>query len=477
LDNKKRVYFGYEETHAVKLGSKEFVLAEDKNDEARYAVFDFVLNDMTGKIKVKNTFRSADFVEAMKEFAHRLTDESLKIEVKREQRGIPTQILADDECIPIKAENLKSSVVVIKSDSLPPEHRTIDYQLALCTSDFSTNPNEKDGSVFCQNLISGKKEKFSRDDIAGIADEGALPEWAKGNLEVFRKTIEKTSEFITAEPLSKEQFWEIIDYARETAGGWKDMLEPLVDTLSQLDTPNIIRWKQIFDEYQNLAYKEKLWAAATFMNGGCSDDGFMDFRGWLTAQGKDVFLKALENPDTLAQLEAVQKLAAESHGLKYMPDKGFENWAYFENVIYSASYAYERRLGKDADIYEMLKTSPLSEQEKVDIASEVKYAADIDTETWRGGATWLSLVRKMEGILPNLHKTFTDTASATLEANAVHKSTKSEKTSGNAAHEKESVLDQIKQDKQSKNSTKEQPKKEATKDPKSKKSKKTEPEH
>ncbi|EKC76209.1 hypothetical protein LEA_04821 [human gut metagenome] len=36
---------------------------------------------------------------------------------------------------------------------------------------------------------------------------------------------------------------------------------------------------------------------------GCSDDGFIDFRAWLIAQGKEVYMNALRDPDTLADIE------------------------------------------------------------------------------------------------------------------------------------------------------------------------------
>ena len=43
-----------------------------------------------------------------------------------------------------------------------------------------------------------------------------------------------------------------------------------------------------------------LWAAAYMICGGCSDDGFRDFRAWLIAQGREVFKGAVPNPDSLA---------------------------------------------------------------------------------------------------------------------------------------------------------------------------------
>jgi Protein of unknown function (DUF4240) len=50
------------------------------------------------------------------------------------------------------------------------------------------------------------------------------------------------------------------------------------------------------------AGRADLWGAAFILNGGCSDDGFNDFRGWLIAQGRTVYEAALENPDSLADI-------------------------------------------------------------------------------------------------------------------------------------------------------------------------------
>ena len=36
------------------------------------------------------------------------------------------------------------------------------------------------------------------------------------------------------------------------------------------------------------------------INGGCSDDGFIDFRSWLIAQGKAVHDAAMASPESLA---------------------------------------------------------------------------------------------------------------------------------------------------------------------------------
>ena len=62
------------------------------------------------------------------------------------------------------------------------------------------------------------------------------------------------------------------------------------------------------------------------MNGGCSDDSFDYFRGWLIAQGKQVYEQALRDPETLA--------------LVATPD----DWE-FEDMLGVAMAAYEGRTG------------------------------------------------------------------------------------------------------------------------------------
>jgi len=58
------------------------------------------------------------------------------------------------------------------------------------------------------------------------------------------------------------------------------------------------------------ANKIDLWGAAYLINGGCSDDGFDYFRGWLIAQGREVFERTVADPDALAELPVVQGASA-----------------------------------------------------------------------------------------------------------------------------------------------------------------------
>ncbi len=146
--------------------------------------------------------------------------------------------------------------------------------------------------------------------------------------------------------MNKKQFWAAIDRARKAGGGWHGMYEPLQAKLSGLDVTDIITWYLIFEKYRAPAYKVKLWAAAATMMNGCSDDSFDYFRGWLIAQGKDVYLAALRDPDSLADVEAVKRFAQEVKESKGMtPLKGYYEEPRFEKILAAADHAYQRKTG------------------------------------------------------------------------------------------------------------------------------------
>ncbi len=54
-----------------------------------------------------------------------------------------------------------------------------------------------------------------------------------------------------------------------------------------------------------VSYRNALWAAASLINGGCGDDGFQYFRGWLIVQGREVFDRSVADPDSLADLPVI----------------------------------------------------------------------------------------------------------------------------------------------------------------------------
>jgi Protein of unknown function (DUF4240) len=78
--------------------------------------------------------------------------------------------------------------------------------------------------------------------------------------------------------------------------------ERLVARLSKLPPDQILAFDHLWGTALHEAYNWNLWGAAYLINGGCSDDGFTDFRSWLILQGRDIFQAAVKNPDTLADV-------------------------------------------------------------------------------------------------------------------------------------------------------------------------------
>jgi Protein of unknown function (DUF4240) len=101
--------------------------------------------------------------------------------------------------------------------------------------------------------------------------------------------------------MREQDFWNLIDQARDDAQGDPYEVCNCLEALLHEQSPEAVL---AFDGwlYKSLyaAYRADVWGAAYIMNGGCSDDGFEYFRGWLVTQGKAVFDAALADPDSLA---------------------------------------------------------------------------------------------------------------------------------------------------------------------------------
>lgn len=79
--------------------------------------------------------------------------------------------------------------------------------------------------------------------------------------------------------MDTHRFWRWIDEARLAADGD-------CDRLTDVPPAEIVAFQRALDDRLAESYTWDLWAAAYIINGGCSDDGFDYFRGWLIALGR-----------------------------------------------------------------------------------------------------------------------------------------------------------------------------------------------
>jgi hypothetical protein len=140
-------------------------------------------------------------------------------------------------------------------------------------------------------------------------------------------------------------FWDIIGTARAASGQDKPIEQALADSLAALGPQDILEYQQRFDDMHAALYRWDVWSAAYLIGGGCSDDGFIDFRAGIIAKGRERYEKVAKSPDSLAGHPAVASAAPGS-------------WCgalFCELVNYAAAFAYERVTGEENGFYEAWK--------------------------------------------------------------------------------------------------------------------------
>jgi hypothetical protein len=133
-----------------------------------------------------------------------------------------------------------------------------------------------------------------------------------------------------------DDFWAVI--ARATADRPAtpgEVAGRAVAELATRDPEDIVAWGRHLDKVLVASGTEDLWAAAYLINGGCSDEGFDAFRGWLIAHGREAVARSVRSPDSLADVPEVRAAA--------------ENGAVFEaeEVLAVAAEAYRKATGAE----------------------------------------------------------------------------------------------------------------------------------
>lgn len=176
-----------------------------------------------------------------------------------------------------------------------------------------------------------------QEDTAKAADKLIRAKINKGYLESLDADIIGFGE---------TEFWSLLNRAKAKTSNCSEQAELLLEILSERSEQDILGFGEAFNKLHAKSYTAELWAAAYIINGGCSDDGFEYFRGWLIAQGEGTYYRALENPENLARV--VQR----------------ENEGEFEceEMLSLAYSAYESQKGKEsADFYDILPGVSLPE--------------------------------------------------------------------------------------------------------------------
>lgn len=108
--------------------------------------------------------------------------------------------------------------------------------------------------------------------------------------------------------MNKTEYWNLIEQSKSLE---EERVEWLTEELSKRSISEIVDYEFVFQSYMNESYQSHLWGAAYLIMGGCSDDCFDYFRGWLISQGQEVFEKTLKNPEFLANYISDENLGEE----------------------------------------------------------------------------------------------------------------------------------------------------------------------
>ena len=120
--------------------------------------------------------------------------------------------------------------------------------------------------------------------------------------------------------MTLDQFWTLIAKVKEASGADVEKRCELLDAeLRKLSLVEVRAFDAHFTECLDRAYTWELWAAAYIIGGGCSDDGFWDFRSTLISMGRDIFEGALADPETLADV-TIEDDHWEREGFQYVAD-------------------------------------------------------------------------------------------------------------------------------------------------------------
>jgi uncharacterized protein DUF4240 len=148
--------------------------------------------------------------------------------------------------------------------------------------------------------------------------------------------------------VDRDGFWELAEAARaevdDTVADPDGVADSLRKALGELAPDEIAGFGVELERLLAESYRQDLWGAAYLINGGASDDGFDFFRGWLVAQGREVWEAALADPDSLA--DVVDEDLGEGF-------EGFDG----EGVLSVAQHAYEAAGGSSSDYWEAVEAA------------------------------------------------------------------------------------------------------------------------
>ncbi len=156
--------------------------------------------------------------------------------------------------------------------------------------------------------------------------------------------------FKTAVMLDEAKYWEIIDRSLTKTSGQEEQQAFLVREIKKMAPKEMVGFRLRTDKLLSDSYRAPLWCAAYIMNNGCSDDGFEYFRCWLISRGKNVYHKALADPDLLVKVTEASGAPYEFEAFWYVVLQAFESTTGKQLYDYIDEDAFKTKEGNHSEI-------------------------------------------------------------------------------------------------------------------------------
>lgn len=194
-------YIDYAEDYGIlkieRAGETEFYVAEKidvQETEYIFGVIDRQFDDM-GVINYRIDKKSKDYFDIMHTFYDAVCQHFQQI--RKEETMKPDGKLNHHDCLPIyNFETLKGKIVVLKSDALYREYRSIAHQLYLADGGFGCSPKGRGNAIYAYNLYTGKKTRIEKYDVIGVIKDEKMPQWAKEKLVKLKQKIRESKETV-----------------------------------------------------------------------------------------------------------------------------------------------------------------------------------------------------------------------------------------------------------------------------------------
>lgn len=143
------------------------------------------------------------------------------------------------------------------------------------------------------NLAAFYKDQNRKEDAAKVEIERETI-----RNEDFKKPLDKP----IALNMDEEEFWKLINTSRRKSNSDAELLLEVTNRLEILRAADIKKFNSIYAKIMKRLYHWEVWALAYAALGGCSDDAFRDFRGWLIMQGEPKLIElAISEPHKAAK--------------------------------------------------------------------------------------------------------------------------------------------------------------------------------